>query len=57
MSEGKSNFAVEVEHAGKYAQPGEVTMRITHNGYQWTAIDLKADERLAVAKALLAYKP
>ena len=51
----RDNFALKVEpiRLSTYAEPGEVSLSITHNGHQWQNIDLTPIERLAVIKALL----
>jgi len=48
------NFAVEIHPARHPLAPGELSMQITHNGYQWTNICLFPDEANKVAEALLA---
>lgn len=48
----RQNFKVEVKRAS-WPEPGEITLSITHNGDQWTGIDLTPIERLKVIKALL----
>jgi len=48
----RQNFRVELKRAA-WPEPGEVTLSITHNGEQWTGIDLTPIERLKVINVLL----
>lgn len=51
----RKHFKVEVVPANTFtgSEPGEVYLKITHNGHQWNVMNLTPIERLAVIKALL----
>lgn len=61
MNEGETTktyrqkkFAVEVTPARHAEVEGEITISITHNGYQWQSMELTPEEVEKVVKALQA---
>lgn len=57
LAHRKENFAVEVTPPRDPLYENEVILRITHNGYQYSAVTLLPHEANAVAAALLAAFP
>ena len=49
----REHFAVKIEPIESPAEPGEIYLLVTHNGYEWTAIRLAPIERLKVLHALM----
>lgn len=52
----EANFVLEFAppHT-KPLVPGEMVLRVTHNGYQWSGIQLSPHEGYAVARRLIAH--
>lgn len=51
----EKNFAVEIEPY-RYADiTSEFTLRITHNGYQWSGINLSPDEARKIISLLTSH--
>lgn len=53
----REKFACKVKPADFPESPGEITLMVTHNGYQWSHLTLLPEEAERVALLLQANTP